>query len=333
MIKVLRGGLQTLVEDWPGRLGCNGQGMSASGALDNLALQLGNLLLGNSLGEAAMEIAAGQFRCAFEKDGVIAVTGADMQPTLNGSPIPLWETVFVKKGDVLNFGSYNRDEYAFRSYLCVAGGIDVEPYLGSKSTCVFGNYGGYDGRNLKPNDIVKTGKSEYKGSGRRRIQKEAVERVVVYENPIRLRAMVGMNAAPDFATDKGMDYLFSHEFQASLNANRSAIRLDELPDWFFSRDSGGAGGSHPSNIVEHAYNIRGGLNITGNTPSLLTADGPTLGGFICTINVINADLWKIGQAIPGKSKIIFEQVSQDEATALRKKLRDFISEDIVESIA
>jgi biotin-dependent carboxylase-like uncharacterized protein len=330
MIKVLNGGFQTLVEDWPGRLGYNGQGMSASGALDNFALQLGNLLLGNSLGEAAFEIAAGLFKCEFEKDGVIAVTGADMQPTLNDVPLPLWETVFVKKGDVLNFNNYNREQYAFRSYLCVAGGIDVEPYLGSKSTCVFGNYGGYDGRGLRPNDIVKTGKSGYRWRGRRRIRKEDV---IVYENPVRLRAVVGMNATPDFATERGMNYLFSHEFQVSLNANRSAVRLDELPDWFFARESGGVGGSHPSNIVDHAYNIRGGLNITGNTPALLTADGPTLGGFICTINVINADLWKVGQMIPGEGKLFFEQVSQEEATALRKGMRDFISEDIVETVA
>jgi biotin-dependent carboxylase-like uncharacterized protein len=329
MIKVMNGGLQTLVEDWPGRLGYNGQGMSASGALDNLALQLGNRLLGNELGEAGLEIAAGFFKCIFEEDGVIAITGADMSPTLNDEPIACWETVFVKQGDVLNFSSYNRDEAAFRTYLCVAGGIDVEPYLGSKSTCIFGNYGGYEGRPLKPNDTLKVGRSAYNYRGRRRIRKEAIPK---HENPVRLRAIAGMNATPDFATERGMDYLFSHEFQVSLNANRSAIRLDELPDWFFSRESGGVGGGHPSNIVDHAYNIRGGLNITGNTPSLLIADGPTLGGFICSINVINADLWKIGQAIPGSGKIIFEQVSMQEATALRKEMRDFINSDIVEDI-
>ncbi|MDR1069129.1 MAG: allophanate hydrolase [Clostridiales Family XIII bacterium] len=330
MIKVLHGGLQTLVEDWPGRLGYNGQGMSASGALDNRALQLGNLLLGNSLGEAGIEIAAGLFKCEFEEDSIIAITGADMKPTLGNAPVPLWESIFVKKGDVLSFGNYDPEQNAFRAYLCVAGGIDVEPYLGSKSTCVFGNYGGYEGRGLKPNDIVKVGGSAYRWDGRRRIRKDAV---ACYENPVRLRAIAGMNATPDFATERGMNYLFSHEFQASLNANRSAVRLDALPDWFFSRESGGVGGSHPSNIVDHAYNIRGGLNITGNTPSLLTADGPTLGGFICSINVINADLWKIGQVIPGASKILFEQVSQEEATALRKEARDFICEDIVESVA
>jgi biotin-dependent carboxylase-like uncharacterized protein len=303
--------------------------MSASGALDNLALQLGNRLVGNELGEAGLEIAAGFFKCKFEEDAVIAITGADMSPTLNDAPIACWETVFVKQGDTLNFSSYNKEQAAFRAYLCIAGGIDVDPYLGSKSTCMFGNYGGYEGRNLKPNDTLKVGPSAYNRNGRRRIKKEAIPK---YETPVRLRAVVGMNATPDFTTERGMDYLFSHEFQVSLNANRSAIRLDELPDWFFARESGGVGGGHPSNIVDHAYNIRGGLNITGNTPSLLIADGPTLGGFICTINVINADLWKIGQAIPGSGKIVFEQVSPEKATALRKEMRDFIKSNIVEDI-
>jgi biotin-dependent carboxylase-like uncharacterized protein len=330
MIHVINGGLQALVEDWPGRLGYNGQGMSASGALDNFALQLGNILLGNRPGEAAIEIAAGFFRCKFERDGVIAITGANMFPSINDETAPCWETIFVKKGDVLNFKNYEKEEGGFRAYLCVAGGIDVEPYLGSKSTCVFGNYGGFEGRGLQANDVVKVGKSEYKWDVKRRIKKDAIPE---YGKTIHLRAVVGMNAMPDFVTEFGMDYLFSHEFQVSLNANRSAIRLDELPDRFFARESGGVGGAHPSNIVDHAYNIRGGLNITGNTPSLLTADGPTLGGFICAINVINADLWRIGQAIPGTSKIVFEQVSPEEATMLRRKMRDFLEGDIIETVA
>jgi biotin-dependent carboxylase-like uncharacterized protein len=330
MIKVINGGLQTLVEDWPGRLGYNGQGMSASGAADNLALMLGNLLLGNRPGEAGLEITAGFFRCKFERDGIIAITGANMSPTLGDEPVPCWETIFVKKGDELNFKNYKAELCGFRAYLCVAGGIDVKPYLGSKSTCVFGNYGGFEGRGLRTNDRVSAGKSEYRWDKGRRIKQDAVPK---YEDPIRLRAVVGMNATPDFTTERGMDYLFSHEFQGSLNTNRSAIRLDELPDWFFARESGGVGGSHPSNIVDHAYNIRGGLNITGNTPSLLIADGPTLGGFICALNVINADLWRIGQAVPGTSKLVFEQVSPAQATEQRRETRAFLEGDIVESVA
>lgn len=323
MIKVINGGMQSLIEDWPGRLGYNGQGMSASGAMDNVALQMGNLLLGNALGEAGIEVTAGFFSCAFEKDGVIAITGSETAATLNGEPVGNWESIFVKAGDVLKMNGYKN---GFRAYLTVAGGIDVPSYLGSKSTCVFGNYGGFEGRSLKANDIVKVGPSSYTWSGVRKINPKEIP---VYDHVVTLRAIPGMNAVPDFTTEKGMEYLFSHEFPISLNANRSAVRIEELPDWFFSRDSGGVGGSHPSNIVDHAYNIRGALNVTGNTPSLLVADGPTLGGFICALHVINADLWKIGQASPGKDKLQFVYSTMDEATRLRKERREWLTEKLV----
>lgn len=323
MIKVIHGGMQSLVEDWPGRLGYNGQGMSASGAMDNVALQMGNLLLGNPLGEAGIEIAAGLFSCEFERDGVVAITGGDMGPTLNEKPINNWESVFVKSGDVLKMSPYRS---GFRAYLTVAGGIDVPAYLGSKSTCIFGNYGGYEGRPLKAGDVLKAGASKYKWNGARRIDSKEIPQ---YEHIVSLRAIPGMNAAPDFVSEKGMEYLFEHEFPVSLNANRSAIRIEEVPTWFFSRESGGVGGSHPSNIVDHAYNIRGGLNVTGNTPSLLVADGPTLGGFMCALHVINVDLWKIGQAVPGKDKLKFVYSTPDEATRLRKERREWLGEGIV----
>lgn len=186
----------------------------------------------------------------------------------------------------------------------------------------------FEGRALKPNDLLKVGESQYKWDGVRKIKPEFIPK---YEEEIPLRAIAGMNACPDFTTEKGMDYLFSHPFPISLNANRSAVRLEELPDWFFSRESGGVGGSHPSNIVDHAYNIRGALNVTGNTPSLLTADGPTLGGFICALHVIHADLWKIGQAVPGKDRFRFVQVDSEEATKLRKEQREMLTEEIVMS--
>ena len=96
MIKVLKSGIEVLVEDWPGRLGYMGLGMAAAGALDNLALQLGNVLVGNERGEAGLEIAGGYCQFELTQDGVIAITGADMEPTLNGEKVGMWEAVEVK---------------------------------------------------------------------------------------------------------------------------------------------------------------------------------------------------------------------------------------------
>lgn len=327
MLKVIKGGFQTLVEDWPGRLGYLGKGMAPSGAMDNVALEYGNLLVGNEVGEAGLEIAVGQFWVSFEEDTVIAITGTDMKPKVNNQPVPMWESIKVNKGNVLKCGIYGKT--GFRSYLAVAGGIDVPVYLGSKSTCIFGSYGGFEGRQLKEGDQLKIGtpKQPLDQLVGRKLKNSVIP---AYTNEFEVRSVVGMNAYPDFATLEGMEYLFSTPFQVSEKSNRSACRLDPLPDFFFARDSGGVGGSHPSNIVDHAYNMRGALNITGNTPVILIADGPTLGGYMCALNIINADLWKIGQCAPGRDYVKFKQVTMEEAVEARKELRRLFTEDVVE---
>ncbi len=271
MLKIINGGIQSLVEDWPGRLGYLGAGMAPSGAMDNVALALGNLLVGNESGEAGIEIAVGLFHAKFESDALIALTGCDMGPTINGQPVPMWESVLVKKGDEIKLPRYG--DNGFRTYITVAGGIDVPYYLGSKSTCLFGSYGGFEGRPLKAGDLVKFSDPprDYESKAGRKVKPEAIP---VYDNEIELRVVVGMNAYPDYVSMEGMDYLLSTPLKFSVNSNRSACRLDPLPDYFFSREDGGAGGSHPSNIIDHGYNMRGAINVTGNTPVLLIADGP-----------------------------------------------------------
>lgn len=327
MLKILNGGIQALVEDWPGRLGYLGAGMAPSGAMDNVALELGNMLLKNKNGSAGIEIAVGLFQAEFEVDTVIALTGCDMKAMINGSPAPMWETIGIKKGDQLKLSSYG--EQGFRCYLCVAGGIDVPEYLGSKSTCLFGSYGGYEGRPLKTGDILKFGPSKENATTltNRKVKPSARPK---YENIIELRIILGMNAYPDYVSEEGIDYLLSTPLKFSVNSNRSACRLDPLPDFFFSREDGGAGGSHPSNIIDHAYNMRGAINVTGNTPVILTGDGPTLGGFMCCANVINADLWKIGQAAPDRDLAKFVQVSLDDAIKARQDQREWLSEKSIQ---
>lgn len=314
MIKVINGGIEALVEDWPGRLGYMGLGMAAAGAMDNLALQLGNLIVGNPLGEAGLEMAGGY--CQFEilQDGVIAITGSDMSPTINDRLVPMWEAIAVKGGDVLKFSHFG--EAGFRAYICIAGGIDVPEYLGSKSTCLFGSYGGFEGRKLAKDDVISVIKKDASETAGRKLNPKYIPK---YVNDWELRAIPGPNSAPDYVTEKGMDYLFNTVMKISHNANRAAYRLEEVPDYFWAREDGGKGGSHPSNIVDHGYNMRGAVNVTGNTPSLLIADGPTLGGFVCVASVINADLWKIGQGIPARDKIILKLVTVEEAIKARKE--------------
>jgi biotin-dependent carboxylase-like uncharacterized protein len=325
MLKVINGGIEVLVEDWPGRIGYMGLGMAAAGAMDNLALQLGNLIIGNETGAAGIEIAGGY--CEFEivSDGTAALTGADMSVALNGSPVPMWESLSLKKGDRLKFSHFG--DQGFRAYVALRGGIDVPVYLGSRSTCLFGSYGGFEGRKLAPGDIVSVAASDGAAAEGRRLNPKYIPQ---YANTWELRAIPGPNAAPDYVTEEGMDYLFGTPMKISHNANRAAYRLEEVPDSFWARPDGGKGGSHPSNIVDHGYNMRGAINVTGNTPSILIADGPTLGGFVCVANVINADLWKIGQGIPARDKVTFKQVTVEDAVEARKqRAAMFSAEDLV----
>lgn len=324
MLKVINGGIETLVEDWPGRLGYLGKGMSASGAFDNVALGLGNILVGNAAGEAGLEITGGFFEARFDIDTVVAVTGCDMKAVLNGQPLPMWEPVAVDKGDLIKFSHIG--ETGFRAYLTVAGGIDVPVYLGSKSTCIFGSYGGFQGRKLQADDEIRFGRPSAPPGDllARRLKPEAIPQ---YSRDWVLRAIAGPNTSPDYATEDGMDLLFSRVSKIQHTSNRSAYRLEALPDNFFARPDGGVGGSHPSNIIDHAYAIRGALNICGNTPILLIADGPTLGGYMCALNVINADLWKVGQGTPGRDSIRFQQASQQEAEEARRKQKKLLSDE------
>jgi allophanate hydrolase subunit 2 len=134
-----------------------------------------------------------------------------------------------------------------------------------------------------------------------------------------LRTVPGPNSAPDYVTVEGLDHFFGEPMKISHNANRAAYRLEEVPDFFWARQDGGAGGSHPSNIVDHGYNMRGAVNVTGDTPSILIADGPTLGGFVCVAGVANADLWKIGQGVPSRDTIRFERATPADAVAARRE--------------
>jgi len=327
MLGIKKGGIESLVEDYPGRLGLLSKGMSTSGAMDNLSLRLANLIVGNPITEAAIEITGGYFEAEFLDDAVIAVTGADMSPMLNGKEIPMWEAVEAKKGDIIKLSVFKK--YGFRAYLGVAGGVDVPLYLGSKSTCVFGSYGGLEGRPLKEGDEIKIGKSPRKFSELigRKLKEDFIP---AYSNVWEIKAIPGPNTSPDYVTQKGMEYLFEEVHKVQHTSNRSAYRLEDVPGYFFARTDGGEGGSHPSNIVDHGYAVPGTLNICGNTPIILCVDGPTLGGYINSLQVIYADLWKIGQTAPIRDKIKFVYCTQKEAIDLRKQQKDIFNENSIE---
>src|ERR1700751_4943921 len=156
MLEVIQPGLETSIQDYPGRIGFWNQGFPPSGPMDSWSFRLANLLVGNEPGAAGLEAQYMGPTLRFQRDGVIAIAGADMQPKLDGQPAPMWESIAVKKGQTLGMGP---GRLGVRAYIAVAGGIDTPPWLGSRSTFHKAGVGGMEGRALQKGQVVPVAKA------------------------------------------------------------------------------------------------------------------------------------------------------------------------------
>ena len=142
MLEVLKPGLETSVQDYPGRIGYWNQGFPPSGPMDSWSFRLANVLVGNPPGAAGLECQYMGPTLKFQRDTVIALTGADMAAKLDGKPVPLWHSIAVSAGQVLEMGPARAGT---RCYLAIAGGIATDPWLGSRSTFHQAGVGGMNG--------------------------------------------------------------------------------------------------------------------------------------------------------------------------------------------
>ena len=127
--------------------------------------------------------------------------------------------------------------------------------------------------------------------------------------------MYGPHGAPDFFTDEDIETFFAVDWEVHYNSSRSGVRLiGPKPQW--ARSDGGEAGLHPSNIHDNAYAV-GSVDFTGDMPVILGPDGPSLGGFVCPVTIVQAELWKLGQLKPGDT-VRFCRLSMEEALALEK---------------
>jgi len=311
MIEVLKGGLETTVQDWPGRKGWYKVGFPPCGALDGVSLRLGNLLVGNEPGAAGLECQFIGPSLRFEADAIVALTGADMGATLDGVAVPLWESVAVRAGQVLALGPARTGA---RGYIAIASAIDVPEFLGSCATYTLAGVGGFQGRALKAGDRLPFGHSSGAIAGRR---VRADRRPVIDGSGVwTIEVAVGPN--DDWIDEAGQARFFASEWKLSARSNRVGYRLDG-PAWTFTRkayDKAPENGSEPSNTIDHGYAI-GAINLGGQTPIILMNDALTLGGFINPYTVISAAFSKLAQARPGE-RLRFASVTVDEAQALRR---------------
>jgi urea carboxylase len=307
-VEILEGGTQTTIQDYPGRTGYWNIGVPPSGPMDHLSFRIANRLVGNREGAAGIEFATMGGRLRFHSDALIALTGADMGAKLNGKPVDRWETIEVKAGSVISLGAAAKE--GIRAYLALRGGIDTQPYLGSRSTFMLGGFGGHAGRALRAGDVL------HHGNG----ITDLVEPITLptqftpeLTHTWEIGVLFGPHTAPDFFTEDDIDMLFSTSWKVHYQSDRTGVRLvGPKPKW--ARPDGGEAGLHPSNIHDNAYAI-GTIDFTGDMPILLGPDGPSLGGFVCPATIVQAELWKLGQLKAG-DLVHFNRVTLAEAQAM-----------------
>jgi len=318
MVQVIKKGLETSVQDYPGRIGTLNLGFPPSGPMDSWSFRLANILVNNEPGTAALECQFMGPTLKFNDDRVIAITGADMSPKIDGTPVPLWESLEVKKDQIL--------EIAFatvgaRSYIAFSGGINTTPWLGSRSTFHKAGVGGIDGKAIQDGQIIPLNKS--KSVKRRKIKNSSIP-VMSTNKKWLVEVVKGPN--DDWVDEKGHKMFLNSNWKLQSKSDRTGYRL-EGPKWSFTEKATNKSlehGTFPSNIIDQGYPV-GAINLAGQTPIILVNDGPSMGGFIVPYTVPSASFWKLGQAKPGDS-FNFVEISVEKAQTLRTEQTMICSE-------
>ncbi|MNZ28908.1 Acetyl-/propionyl-coenzyme A carboxylase alpha chain [compost metagenome] len=316
VIEVLEPGTYSSVQDFPGRLGYWDIGVPPSGPMDDFAFRLANRIVGNHASAAGLEFTLQGPTLRFHCDALIALTGADCPAELDGEPVAYWQPVGVKAGQVLRLG---RAKNGCRTYLAVRNGLDVPVYLGSRSTFALGQFGGHAGRTLRPADMLAISQSQLAACTTPApvAPPQAMDASLLphYGNTWDIGVLYGPHGAPDFFSEESIEEFFAAEWEVHYNSNRLGVRLSgPKPKW--TRADGGEAGLHPSNVHDCEYAI-GSINFTGDSPVILTKDGPSLGGFVCPVTIAKAELWKVGQVKPG-DKLRFHPISFKQAQSLEQ---------------
>jgi len=308
-IKVLKPGLATTVQDL-GRPGYYHIGIPLSGGMDRHALAAANLLVGNEEGAAVLEAVFMGPELEFTDDALVAVTGAELPPKLDGAPRETWSSFKVKRGQKLSFDFLKQGA---RAYIAVSGGIDVPVVLGSRSTYALGALGGFKGRKLEAGDALPVGASSASVKEGRTIAKDL--RGLPAGIPTELRAMPGLYWHR--ITEQAGNGFFSDTWKVAPEADRIGYRFKGgTPLEFVPREPPFGAGSDPSNITDACYPY-GSIQVPGGTePIVLHRDAVSGAGYFMVGTVIAADMDLIGQLQPN-TPVRFVTVGMDEALAAR----------------
>lgn len=291
-----KGGMLTTVQD-AGRFGYQQFGVSPAGPMDTRAFKTANLLVGNDLSESALEVTAVGPEIYFEAANIIAITGADLTPCINGEHAPIYQALHVNAGDTLSFQGMKN---GVRSYIAFAGGLDVPVVMGSKSTLIRNNLGGVEGRAIKEGDRIAFAapKVQLPNMERRCMVPELYDK-----KEIVLRVIPGPQA--DAFTTRGYRNFFWHRAVISPEFDRMGCRLECDPI-----EHQGDGNIITDGIAFGAIQIP-----PSGHPIIMLADRQSTGGYPKIGTVASVDLPLLAQAFPG-CRVRFIEISVETAQLL-----------------
>jgi biotin-dependent carboxylase-like uncharacterized protein len=306
MIVILDGGPQTTVQDL-GRFGQLRYGIPPSGPVDRYAFVLANRLVGNSDSAAALECTVIGARFQVHVACAIAVTGAEMPVTINGSEAARWSTVIVKSGDVVKLGAARA---GVRSYIAFSGGLDVAAVMGSRSTYLRGGLGGLEGRALRKDDRVSLLPAPLP-----RAWRVATPRVPDYATEPEVRVVLGPQA--DRFTEAGVAAFLNNSYEILPQSDRMGARLrgERVPHL------------RGHDIISDGIAL-GSVQVAGDgQPIILLVDRQSTGGYTKLATVCSFDIGRVGQLKPGRS-LRFRAVGVDEAHRLLQEHRALLESDL-----
>lgn len=327
-VEVLKPGPQTTVQD-SGRPGLLAKGISPGGAHDAFALRVANALVGNaagppplSLGEpgaAGLELLMQGPSLRFEQAAVIAVTGAEMVVKVDGEPVEQWRAVRVPAGGRVDVGPARS---GMRGYLAIAGGIDLPPYLGSRSTHLLGGLGGLDGRALTKGDLLPLGAPATDLAALvGRVFDTAVLTPTASPHTIR----VTRGPQDELFEEASLETFFSARWRLSPQSNRMGARLSGPPLAFVPRPAylERDAGANASNVVDDPIPLGGIQAPDGAALIVMGVEHPTAGGYAKPATVITADVGRVGQVRPGE-EVVFAEVTVEQALAAAQELEELL---------
>ena len=300
-IKIKNGGPLTTVQD-EGRFGYQKFGMPVAGAMDKFSFKIANLLVGNKKNKAVLEYTVKGPKLEFIKNSVIAITGANAVPKINGKSIPMWTSIFIKKGSILSFGNAKK---GLRGYIAFKNGIKIPEVMGSRATYLRGEIGGFEGRKLKSEDVLELRKDVAKSDFCKKCLPKKY-RPNFSQNKVR----VIMGPQDNYFSEKGLSNFLNEKFKVSSQADRMGYRLNGPQ---IEHKNG-------ADIISDGI-AAGSIQVSGDgKPIIMLADRQTTGGYTKIATVITVDLDIVAQKRPGDS-LNFEKISLEEAQKLLKERR------------